>query len=66
MSSHSKGSPIHGGFCITHLRCVLACADGEITRALALLPAADLKRLRRLVAKPVEGEVNAPERKEAV
>lgn len=66
MSSHSKGSPIHGGFCITHLRCVLACADGEIARALALLPAADLKRLRKLVVRPVEGEANAPAREEAV
>jgi hypothetical protein len=53
MSGHQKGPQLHGDFCGTHLRFVLACADGEIESALAEIPDYDLGRLRRILAKPV-------------
>jgi hypothetical protein len=59
MSEYRKSEPIHGGFCITHLRCVVACTDGEIERALPGLPEADLARLRKLLNTPLKG-VDSP------
>jgi len=57
MSDHRKSTPIHGDFCITHLRCVVACTDSEIERALPGLPEADLARLRKLLKGPLKGRL---------
>jgi hypothetical protein len=65
MSGHQKGPQLHGDFCGTHLRFVLACADGEIALALAALPDYDLGRLRRILRGPLKGvaEPGPPEEK---
>ncbi len=55
MSSHSKGVPIHGDFCETHLKYVMSCSDAEIERVLPSLSAHDLNRLRKLLRGPLKG-----------
>jgi hypothetical protein len=55
VSSHDKGLPVHGDFCGTHLRFVMACADRDIETALAHIPAYDLARLRKLLNTPLKG-----------
>jgi hypothetical protein len=55
MSSHSKGLPVHGDFCGTHLRYVMSCSDAAIEAALAGLPDYDRKRLRRILRGPLQG-----------
>jgi hypothetical protein len=55
VSSHDKGLPIHGDFCGTHLRFVMACADRDIEAALTDLPAYDRARLRKLLNTPLKG-----------
>lgn len=62
MSSHSKGQPIHGEFCATHLNFVVACSDDQIAGAVSQLLPYDLARLRRIVSRAREQE---PEQKES-
>jgi hypothetical protein len=61
VSSHDKKAPIAPGFCGTHLRCLMACADSQIELALAELPAYDLNRLRRLLNTPLKGTAEQKE-----
>ena len=63
MSSHSKGLPIRGDFCLTYLQYLVSCSDAEIERCLSEIPVYDLNRLRRLAAKPVLGDL--PEQRKA-
>lgn len=62
MSSHDKGLPIQGDFCLDHLRFVMACSDDEIARCLAYLPPYDAARLRKIVSRAWK---QAPEQREA-
>ena len=62
MSSHSKGLPIQGDFCMAHLKFLVSCSDAEIERCLPAIPAYDLNRLRRLLNTPLKG-VGEPEQK---
>lgn len=64
MSSHNKGLPIRGDFCMTYLRFLVSCSDSEIERCLAGIPAYDRNRLRRLLNTPLKG-VDEPEQKKA-
>lgn len=59
--SHSKGLPIRGDFCLTYLQYLVSCSDAEIERCLPLIPAYDLNRLRRLVARPVRTAETLPD-----
>lgn len=63
MSSHSKGLPIQGDFCLTYLKYLVSCSDAEIERCLSEIPVYDLNRLRRLAAKPVLADL--PEQRKA-
>lgn len=63
MSSHSKGMPIQGDFCLTYLKFLVSCSDSEIERCLSEIPVYDVNRLRKLVARPVLSEL--PEQKKA-
>lgn len=60
MSTHKKGTPIQGDFCVDNLRFVMACSDRAIEAALAHIPAYDLARLRRLLNTPLKGMEAAP------
>jgi hypothetical protein len=65
MSSHDRKAPVHGDFCGTHLRFVLACSDDQIAAALSQLPDYDLGKLRRILRGPLKGVGDLPEQKEA-
>jgi hypothetical protein len=63
MSSHNKGLPIQGDFCLIHLKYLVSCSDPEIERCLAEIPVYDVNRLRKLLARPVPGDL--PEQRKA-